>query len=215
MCGFIGVIDRQDYSFSEKEMTAWQEKTDLIRHRGPDDEGYYAENGIFLGFRRLSIIDIESGEQPLSYQENRIWMVFNGEIYNYRELRAELMEEGYSFQTESDTEVIAALFAKYKQDAFSYLRGMFAIMIWDKQEETLYGARDPFGIKPFYYEETEDRLICASERKSISLFQNKSELDEPALQQYFSFQFVPEPDTLIPGIKKLTPGHYFVKKRRI
>ncbi len=215
MCGFIGVIDRQDYSFSEKEMTAWQEKTDLIRHRGPDDEGYYAENGIFLGFRRLSIIDIESGEQPLSYQDNRIWMVFNGEIYNYRELRAELMEEGYSFQTESDTEVIAALFAKYKQDAFFYLRGMFAIMIWDKQEETLYGARDPFGIKPFYYEETEDRLICASERKSISLFQNKSELDEPALQQYFSFQFVPEPDTLIPGIKKLTPGHYFVKKRRI
>lgn len=212
MCGFVGIFSEQNTQLSDKEMDLLRQRTHLITHRGPDDEGYFAEDGVFFGFRRLSIIDIESGDQPLSYQDGQIWMIFNGEIYNYKELRADLLKEGYTFNTESDTEVIAALFAKYKEKAFSYLRGMFGIMIWDKQEETLYGARDPFGIKPFYYEEKEDKLICASERKSITLFRDKHVLDEDALQQYFSFQFVPEPDTLIQGIKKLEPGHYFTKK---
>ncbi|WP_042222576.1 asparagine synthase (glutamine-hydrolyzing) [Oceanobacillus manasiensis] len=212
MCGFVGIFSNQESRLYDEEVNLLKERTRLITHRGPDDEGYFAEDGVFFGFRRLSIIDIESGNQPLSYQDDQIWMIFNGEIYNYKELRADLMEEGYVFNTESDTEVIAALFAKYKQEAFSYLRGMFGIMIWDKQEETLFGARDPFGIKPFYYEEKEDKLICASERKSITLFRDKNVLDEKALQQYFSFQFVPEPYTLIDGIKKLEPGHYFTKK---
>ncbi|GGP16871.1 asparagine synthase (glutamine-hydrolyzing) [Oceanobacillus neutriphilus] len=212
MCGFVGIFSEQNSQLFDKEIDLLRKRTHLITHRGPDDEGYFAEDGIFFGFRRLSIIDIESGHQPLSYQDGQIWMIFNGEIYNYKELREDLAEEGYIFHTESDTEVIAALFAKYKAEAFSYLRGMFGIMIWDKQEETLYGARDPFGIKPFYYEEKEDRLICASERKSITLFHVNKRINESALQQYFSFQFVPEPDTLIEGIKKLEPGHYFTKK---
>ncbi|WP_440896660.1 asparagine synthase (glutamine-hydrolyzing) [Amphibacillus sp. Q70] len=210
MCGFVGIFTPP--GLSDKAFDLLRARTDLITHRGPDDEGYFAEDGVFFGFRRLSIIDIESGDQLLSYQNGQIRMIFNGEIYNYKELRADLLEDGYLFDTESDTEVIAALFAKYKGEAFSYLRGMFGIMIWDKQDETLYGARDPFGIKPFYYEEKEDRLICASERKSINLFRDNHILDENALQQYFSFQFVPEPDTLIAGIKKLEPGCYFTKK---
>lgn len=212
MCGFVGILSEQNSQLSDKEIDLLRKRTHLITHRGPDAEGYFAEDGVFFGFRRLSIIDIEAGGQPLSYQDGQIWMIFNGEIYNYKELREDLAKEGYVFHTESDTEVIAALFAKYKAEAFSYLRGMFGIMIWDKQEETLYGVRDPFGIKPFYYEEKEDKLICASERKSITLFRDKEELNEDALQQYFSFQFVPEPDTLIEGIKKLEPGHYFTKK---
>lgn len=212
MCGFVGILSEQNSQLSDKEIDLLRKRTHLITHRGPDAEGYFAEDGVFFGFRRLSIIDIEAGGQPLSYQDGQIWMIFNGEIYNYKELREDLAKEGYVFHTESDTEVIAALFAKHKAEAFSYLRGMFGIMIWDKQEETLYGVRDPFGIKPFYYEEKEDKLICASERKSITLFRDKEELNEDALQQYFSFQFVPEPDTLIEGIKKLEPGHYFTKK---
>lgn len=213
MCGFVGVFSNQHVAFSESDMDLVKERNQLIRHRGPDDEGYYAEDGVFFGFRRLSIIDIGAGSQPLSYRDEQIWMVFNGEIYNYRELRADLIEEGYTFKTESDTEVIAALFTKYKEEAFSYLRGMFGILIWDKTTETFYGARDPFGIKPFYYEEKEDKLICASERKSITLFRDEEAINEVALQQYFSFQFVPEPDTLTNGIKKLEPGHYFTKKK--
>ncbi|GIO24187.1 asparagine synthase (glutamine-hydrolyzing) [Oceanobacillus sp. J11TS1] len=212
MCGFVGLFSNQHLAFSNEEVELFKERNDLITHRGPDDEGYFAEDGVFFGFRRLSIIDIEAGSQPLSYQDDQIWLVFNGEIYNYKELRADLMEEGYTFKTESDTEVIAALFAKYKEEAFSHLRGMFGIMVWDKTTETLYGARDPFGIKPFYYEEKEDKLICASERKSITLFRDEEAINEEALQRYFSFQFVPEPDTLTNGIKKLEPGHYFTKK---
>ncbi|GAB2557648.1 asparagine synthase (glutamine-hydrolyzing) [Gracilibacillus alcaliphilus] len=213
MCGFVGLFLNEEHSFTQQEVEEFKQRNNLITHRGPDDEGYYNEDGVFFGFRRLSIIDIETGSQPLTYDDEKIWMVFNGEVYNYRELREELIAEGYTFKTESDTEVIAAMFAKHKEQAFTYLRGMFAILIWDKEQETLFGARDPFGIKPFYYEETEDRLICASERKSISLFRGKETINQKALQQYFSFQFVPETDVLTKGIFKLEPGHYFVKRR--
>ena len=139
----------------------------MISHRGPDDDGYYMDDHVQFGFRRLSIIDIESGHQPLTYENERYWMIFNGEVYNYIELREELLQEGLHFETNSDTEVIIALYSHVGEKAVERLRGMFAFVIWDKQEQTLYGARDPFGIKPFFYSENEDKTYFASEKKSI------------------------------------------------
>lgn len=185
---------------------------DIITHRGPDDDGYYVDEHIQFGFRRLSIIDIESGHQPLTYENERYWIIFNGEIYNYVELREELLKEGLTFSTSSDTEVIIALYSHIKEKAVEKLRGMFAFVIWDKQEQTLFGARDPFGIKPFFYLEDGDKTFFASEKKSILLALENDVLNYDALQHYLTYQFVPEPDTLSSGIKKLEPGHYFTKK---
>ncbi|QHE53325.1 asparagine synthase (glutamine-hydrolyzing) [Pontibacillus sp. HMF3514] len=212
MCGFIGVIRHNPFQLDEQEQQQFKRRNDIITHRGPDDEGYYHDEYISFGFRRLSIIDIESGHQPFNYEDERYWMVFNGEVYNYVELRDELIKEGYEFETESDTEVIIAMFRHKKEEAFARLRGMFAILIWDKQEQTFYGARDPFGIKPLFYSEQNDQTYFASEKKSITLLQENELVNTEALQHYLSFQYVPEPLTLTDGISKVEPGHYFVKK---
>lgn len=212
MCGFIGMIRNKPSIPNEESMNVFKDQNDIITHRGPDDEGYFQDDYVSFGFRRLSIIDLDSGGQPLSYDSDKLWLVFNGEIYNYVELREQLADEGYEFATESDTEVIAALFSKHKENAFQYLRGMFSILVWDKENETFYGARDPFGIKPLFYYETEESAVFASEKKSITLMMDKKEVSHEALQHYLSFQFVPEPKTMTPGIKKVEPGHYFVKK---
>ncbi|KGP89787.1 asparagine synthase [Pontibacillus chungwhensis BH030062] len=212
MCGFIGVIRDVPSPVDEEQKQSFKRRNDIITHRGPDDEGYYHDDYISFGFRRLSIIDIESGHQPLSYDDEKIWMVFNGEIYNYVELREDLQKQGYTFETESDTEVIAALFKDKQEGAFSYLRGMFAILIWDKEEQTFYGARDPFGIKPLFYSEQHNGTYFASEKKSITLLQENELVNTEALQHYLSYQYVPEPLTLTDGISKVEPGHYFVKK---
>ncbi|MFC4558594.1 asparagine synthase (glutamine-hydrolyzing) [Virgibacillus kekensis] len=212
MCGFIGMFRNNPVAPTDEQLTSFKKQNNIIDHRGPDDEGYYHDDYVSFGFRRLSIIDLESGAQPLSYNDEKIWLIFNGEIYNYVELREELLKEGYAFDTESDTEVIAALFKKYKEKAFEHLRGMFSILVWDKEAEELYGARDPFGIKPLFYRETEEGIIFASEKKSITLMMEQEEVDSEALQHYLSFQFVPEPLTMTQGIKKVEPGHYFVKK---
>ncbi|MFD1040171.1 asparagine synthase (glutamine-hydrolyzing) [Virgibacillus byunsanensis] len=212
MCGFIGMIRNNSKIQDEDSINLFKEQNNIISHRGPDDEGYFHDDYVSFGFRRLSIIDIESGQQPLSYDDEKIWLIFNGEIYNYVELRRDLVDEGYEFATESDTEVIAALFSKHKENAFQYLRGMFSILIWDKDQETLFGARDPFGIKPLFYHETDEGTVFASEKKSITLLMENEEVDNDALQHYLSFQFVPEPMTMTANIKKVEPGHYFVKK---
>ncbi|WP_077330225.1 asparagine synthase (glutamine-hydrolyzing) [Virgibacillus siamensis] len=212
MCGFIGILRNKPVEMNANQLNEFENQNNIITHRGPDDEGYYHDDYVSFGFRRLSIIDIESGQQPLSYDDDKIWLIFNGEIYNYVELREDLLKEGYTFATESDTEVIAALFSKHKEDAFQYLRGMFSIIIWDKEKETLYGARDPFGIKPLFYKESNQGTIFASEKKSITLMMEDEEVDYTALQHYLSFQFVPEPLTMTKGIKKMEPGHYFVTK---
>lgn len=212
MCGFIGIIRNNPDTFDEEQRHAFKMQNNITTHRGPDDEGYYHDDFVSFGFRRLSIIDIETGQQPLSYDDEKIWLIFNGEIYNYVELRNELVNEGYTFETESDTEVIAVLFSKHKEKAFDYLRGMFSILVWDKENETLYGARDPFGIKPLFYHETEEGTVFASEKKSITLMMENEEVNNDALQHYLSFQFVPEPMTMTAGINKVEPGHYFIKK---
>ncbi|AKP48200.1 MULTISPECIES: asparagine synthase (glutamine-hydrolyzing) [Bacillus] len=211
MCGFIGcVYDHKDYPKLTEEQ--FKLMNDIIYHRGPDHDGFYQDEHVQLGFRRLSIIDLENGNQPLSFENERYWIIFNGEIYNYVELREELLKEGVEFATSSDTETIVALYSRLKEKAVEKLRGMFAFVIWDKEEQVLFGARDPFGIKPFFYKEEGGRTFFASEKKSILLASEESSLNANAAQHYFTYQYVPEPDTLHAEIQKLEPGHYFIKK---
>ena len=212
MCGFVGCIhgsDLNDHDLDyEKKI---KEMNKLIVHRGPDDEGFFFDDHISFGFRRLSIIDVEKGHQPLSYENERYWMVFNGEVYNYIELRDELIADGLTFETDSDTEVIIATYAKYKEKTAERLRGMFGFVIWDKVEKSVYGARDHFGIKPFHYAEEDGNIYFASEKKSIYEILKKKEINPVALQNYLTFQFVPDPETLTENIHRLPPGHYFTK----
>ncbi|MBM7661489.1 asparagine synthase (glutamine-hydrolyzing) [Bacillus mesophilus] len=210
MCGFIACIydvNRfEDRHHDVKKMSA------AIKHRGPDQEGHYQDAHVDLLFRRLSIIDLESGTQPLSYDNERYWIVFNGEIYNYMELREKLVFSGYQFETHSDTEVIVALFSKIGKDVVHELRGMFSFVIWDQVEKTLFGARDQFGIKPLYYKENEDCLLFASEKKSLLDEEDGRHLNLQSIQHYLTYQYVPEPTTMIQTIKRMEPGHYFIKK---
>ncbi|WP_216828627.1 asparagine synthase (glutamine-hydrolyzing) [Alkalihalobacterium elongatum] len=211
MCGFVGYLkmEKEDETISND---TFFNMTNLITHRGPDDVGFYFDDYVKLGFRRLCIIDLEQGKQPFTYENNRYWMVFNGEIYNYLELKTHLQKDGYKFKTYSDTEVIIALFSKKKEKAFYDLRGMFSIVIWDREEQTLYAARDRFGIKPLFYKETNKGLIVASEKKSILYAQEKEQINQEALHHYLTYQFVPEPLTMSERVQKIDPGHMFIKK---
>jgi asparagine synthase (glutamine-hydrolysing) len=212
MCGFIGCVHDKEQNYRDDQKQQFKNMNDIITHRGPDDDGFYYDDHIQFGFRRLSIIDIECGHQPLTYENERYWIIFNGEVYNYVELREELLKEGLQFATNSDTEVIIALYSHLKEKAVEKLRGMFAFTIWDKQEQTLFGARDPFGIKPYFYFVDGERTFFASEKKSILLALENDVLDYDSLQYYLTYQFVPEPNTMSKGIHKLEPGHYFTKK---
>jgi len=211
MCGITGKIyfnNSQNIKFSElKKMT------DVIRHRGPDDEGYFIDNNVGLGFRRLSIIDLSTGHQPLSDNSERYFITFNGEIYNYRELRADLQRRGYHFRTNSDTEVIVNLFAEYKEYCLEHLRGMFAFVIWDKKEKQLFGARDRFGIKPFHYYLDNEKFVWGSEIKSITTSTNIDKtLSLSSLDYYFAYGYTQRTLSIFEQIKKLEPAHYFYLK---
>jgi asparagine synthase (glutamine-hydrolysing) len=212
VCGFVGFISNRLLEPNNHKQNQMVERTNIITHRGPDDAGFYTDDTIQFGFRRLSIIDLEGGHQPLSYEDDRFHIIFNGEIYNYVELREELVKAGMSFKTTSDTEVIVALYAAKGPEAVKDLRGMFGFVIWDKVEKTIFAARDPFGIKPFYYMETADGLFFASEKKSLLIGADPAPVARKALQHYLTFQFVPEPETMAENIKRLTPGHYLIKK---
>ena len=212
MCGFIGCVHDKTQNYSDEQIQKFKSMNDIITHRGPDDDGFYYDEHLQFGFRRLSIIDIECGHQPLTYENERYWIIFNGEVYNYVELREELIQAGLQFATNSDTEVILALYSQLKEKSVEKLRGMFAFTIWDKQEQTLFGARDPFGIKPYFYFVDGERTFFASEKKSILLALENDVLDYDSLQYYLTYQFVPEPNTMSKGIYKLEPGHYFTKK---
>ncbi|MDV7694402.1 asparagine synthase (glutamine-hydrolyzing) [Pediococcus parvulus] len=212
MCGFAGCLTDLSKIDGQTENNTVHEMTNMLVHRGPDDSGYFEDDHITMGFRRLSIIDLDGGHQPLSYDNERYWLTFNGEIYNFVELRNDLIKDGYSFKTESDSEVILALYAKYQSDVTKYLRGMFSFVIWDKQEKTFFAARDQFGIKPFYYAIQGDQLYYASESKAIYKILAQRTFDHDALQDYMTFQFVPEPETLTKEIKLLSPGCTLTKK---
>lgn len=211
MCGFVGCFYERPNGTNDKFIHLIENMNSIITHRGPDDSGYFFDEHVNLGFRRLSIIDIETGHQPLSYENDRFWIIFNGEIYNYIELREDLIAKGHQFATNSDTEVILALYSRYKEETPVKLRGMFSFLIYDKEEKLLFGARDPFGIKPFFYMVDGEKTYFASEKKSILLALENDFIDHKSLQHYLTFQYVPEPNTMSIGIKKLEPGHYFVK----
>jgi len=212
MCGFFSYLLENGQAPTDEEIQSFRRLNDMIVHRGPDDEGYYFDDYVRFGFRRLSIIDVEHGKQPLSFENERYWIVFNGEIYNYKELRKELQEQGMNFSTECDTEVIVALYSRVKEKAVERLRGMFAFLIWDKEERILFGARDPFGIKPLYYAVHDGKIYFASEKKVIMQCLDDPGVAADALQHYMTYQYVPEPSTLTAGISKLSPGTYFRKR---
>ncbi|MDP4163036.1 MAG: asparagine synthase (glutamine-hydrolyzing) [Bacillota bacterium] len=212
MCGFIGCVHDKAQIYRDEQKEQFKNMNDIITHRGPDDDGFFFDEHIQFGFRRLSIIDVENGHQPLTYENERYWIIFNGEVYNYLELKEDLLKDGLTFTTSSDTEVIIALYSKLKEKAVEKLRGMFAFVIWDKQEQKLFGARDHFGIKPFFYFEDGEKTFFGSEKKSILLALENDVMNYDSLQHYLTYQFVPEPETMSAGIHKLEPGHYFTKK---
>jgi asparagine synthase (glutamine-hydrolysing) len=182
---------------------------DSMHHRGPDDEGVYLSGNVALGFRRLSIIDLQSGHQPLSNEDGSIWIVFNGEIYNYQELRSFLLKKGHVFRTKTDTEVIVHLYEELGPACLERLRGMFGFAIWDRRNDSLFLARDRVGIKPLYYRLSNDSLIFASEMKAILADPSVTrELAPEMIDRFLTFMYVPGEETLLKGIQKLAPGHY-------
>jgi asparagine synthase (glutamine-hydrolysing) len=184
---------------------------DTIHHRGPDEEGYYVSGPIGLGFRRLSIIDLQSGHQPLSNEDGTIQIVFNGEIYNFEELRAFLSNKGHVFRTKSDTEVIVHLYEEFGPRCLEKLRGMFAFAIWDENAKALFLARDRVGIKPLYYCLTDTSLVFASEIKAILADPSiDREIAPEMIDRFLTFLYVPGEETLLKGIRKLAPGHYLL-----
>ncbi len=213
MCGIGGV-----YSFDGEPVNKnlLVEMAGLIRYRGPDDQGFYLNNGVGFFHNRLSIIDLETGHQPLSNENNTIWIVFNGEIYNYPELRDDLVRRGHAFHTHTDTEVLVHLFEEYGVKCLDYLNGMFAFAVWDEREQSLFLARDRIGIKPLYYYQDDRVLVFASEIKSLMVHpQVKIALNYEGLMYYLTFQYTLNDKTLFKNIKKLMPGHYLtiVNKR--
>ncbi len=203
MCGIAGV-----YGISDKSLL--KRMCDVIVHRGPDDSGYYVDDTVSIGMRRLSIIDLAGGKQPIVNEDGSIVVVFNGEIYNFRELRYDLEIKGHRFTTDSDTEVIVHAYEEYGYDCLDRFNGMFAIALWDMDRKELFLARDRVGIKPLYYAVIGNVLVFGSEIKSILEYGIKREVDVQAVADYFVLRYVPAPRTMFRGIRKLEPGCYMV-----
>lgn len=206
MCGIVGFTNSIDNS---NEVI--KKMMDRIRHRGPDAEGKYVDGDIALGHRRLSIIDISSqGDQPIFNEDGSLVIVFNGEIYNYMEIREKLIQAGHGFSTNTDTEVLIHGYEEFGEKILNMLRGMFAFVIWDKKKKELFGARDFFGIKPLYYAVMNGTFMFASEIKSFLEHPAfKKELNTEALENYLTFQYSPTPETFFKNVYKLQPAHYF------
>jgi asparagine synthase (glutamine-hydrolysing) len=191
--------------------TLMKSMADAIVHRGPDDEGYYLSGPIGLGFRRLSIIDLRTGHQPISNEDGTVWVVFNGEIYNYQELRGQLLAKGHTFRTKTDTEVLVHLYEEYGPGMLDKLRGMFGLAIWDDKQRTLLLARDRVGIKPLYYYIGPGFLSFASELKAILADPGvDSEVDPAMIDRFLTFYYMPGDETLLKRLKKLPPGSYLL-----
>jgi asparagine synthase (glutamine-hydrolysing) len=212
MCGICGKVNL-DRNAPSVQPVLVRAMLDTIRHRGPDDQGVYLSPQVGFGHARLSIIDLNSGHQPLSNEDGTIWIVFNGEIYNYRELRAFLLSKGHVFKTQTDTEVIVHLYEEFGPQCLEKLRGMFAFALWDEKEKSLFLARDRVGIKPLYYCLTDDALVFASEIKAILVDPAiNRKLAPEIVDRFLSFLYVPGEETLLKGISKLAPGHYLLLK---
>jgi asparagine synthase (glutamine-hydrolysing) len=208
VCGIAGIV-RSDGAPVDRELVA--RMNEAIRHRGPDEDGFYFSDGVGLGMRRLSIIDLKSGQQPIHNQDRTAWIVFNGEIYNYRELRAQLEKLGHRFYTDSDTEAIVHAYDQYGADCPKYLRGMFAFAIWDERTKSLFLARDRVGKKPLLYADLKGELVFGSEFTALLAHPRISrDVDFEALHHYLSFICVPAPLTAYRSIRKLEPGHWLL-----
>jgi asparagine synthase (glutamine-hydrolysing) len=219
MCGIVGFLTSKATNVPEYDVL--QKMRDILIHRGPDDYGEYLrpldEKGpfVFLGHRRLSIIDLTGGHQPLSNEEGTVWVIFNGEIYNFKELREELKCRGHQFRTHSDTEVIAHAYEEYKEGCFRYLNGMFAIAIWDEERKRLVLARDRLGKKPLYYSFINETFLFASELKAIMIcpaFPRK--VAPSSLMKYLFFEFIPCPHTIFKDAQKIPAASYLVWDRK-
>lgn len=209
MCGISGIYNFNKGKIVEQE--SLKKMCDVIKYRGPDDEGYYFDKNVGFGHRRLSIIDIEGGHQPMSNEDGSIWIVFNGVIYNYLELRSDLVSQKHMFESHSDTEVIIHLYEQYGFNCVDKLNGMFAFSIWDKKRSTLFLARDRLGIKPLYYYVDKEKFIFASEIKAVLKGDSiKAQLNPKGLRDYLTFQFYLEDKTLFKGINKLLPGYRII-----
>ena len=210
MCGIAGFVDSPvAVPLMADDATARvRQMCDVIRHRGPDDEGLRIEPGVALGMRRLSIIDVAGGHQPIANEDGTVWIVFNGEVYNFRELRAELEAQGHRFSTSTDTEAIVHAYEQWGTDAIRRLRGMFGLAIWDSRTRTLLLARDRVGIKPLYYSVAGGRLRFGSELKSLLCDPDLPvEIDVDALDHYLSFLYTPRDTSIFRDVCKLAPGH--------
>jgi asparagine synthase (glutamine-hydrolysing) len=206
MCGIAGILEfGRD---TRASATALREMCRVMTHRGPDDEGFYTDGCLGLGMRRLSIVDLATGHQPISNEDGSLWIVFNGEIYNHLALREQLIARGHSYSTHSDTETIIHLFEEYGADCVQHLRGMFAFAIWNRNTRTLFIARDRLGIKPLYFKLTPERLLFGSEIKVVLAHGGiRPEFNRAALPEFLAFGYLSGEETFYSGIGKLLPGH--------
>jgi len=211
VCGIAGFVDSPLVLSpfpQERNRSLVHQMCEVIRHRGPDDEGLLVDDGVALGMRRLSIIDLSNGHQPIHNEDGTVWIVFNGEIYNFGELRGELEAAGHRFYTATDTEVIVHAYEEWGRAAVIRLRGMFGLAIWDRRTRTLLVARDRIGIKPLYYAEAGGRLYFGSEMKSLLCAPDVGrDLSIDALDHYLSFLYTPRDASIFESVKKLPPGH--------
>jgi asparagine synthase (glutamine-hydrolysing) len=212
MCGIAGQFNFQRSEPVERDTIVRMARS--IAHRGPDDEGFFVAGPVGLGFRRLSIIDLSAGHQPMSDAQETVWVIFNGEIYNYKELRSELRKKGHHFRTNSDTEVIVHGYKEWGTDVFDHLNGMFGLAIWDVQKERLILARDAMGIKLIYYKVDHGTLTFGSEIRPILAAQkSRPDVDPIALNLFLRFRYTPSPLTIFQGIRKLAPGTMLVVEK--
>jgi asparagine synthase (glutamine-hydrolysing) len=209
MCGICGIFEYERKSDISREIVHQMNQTMI--HRGPDDGGVFVGPGIGLGHRRLSIIDLAGGHQPMSNEDGTVWVLLNGEIYNYPELRADLLNRGHKFATKSDTEAIVHLYEDVAEGCFAKLRGMFSIAVWDSRNRKLVLARDRVGKKPLFYAADPRRVLFGSELKALLASDSvPREMDDQALSDYFSFGYIPAPKTIYRSVRKVMPGHYLV-----
>lgn len=212
MCGICGIFESNGEQIVQR--ATLKSMADTIRHRGPDDDGFYTCGGVGLAHRRLSIIDLEGGHQPLANEDESVWIVFNGEIYNFEELNRRYLSTGHTFRTRSDTETIVHLYEELGEECFAQLRGMFALALWDGRRKRLVIARDRLGKKPLFYSWDGKRLVFGSEIKALWKAGGISrEMDLEALSDYFSYQYVPAPKSIYRQVRKLRPAHYLVAEK--
>jgi asparagine synthase (glutamine-hydrolysing) len=213
MCGITGIVDLSQRRPIDEALL--RRMNGSLEHRGPDGDGFHFEPGVGLGHRRLSIIDLEGGKQPLYNEDHSVVVTYNGEIYNFKEIESELRSRGHVFRTRCDTEVIVHAWEEWGEQCLERFNGMFAFAIWDRNRETLFLARDRLGVKPLYYTVLADgRLLFASELKALTACPDVSRrIDPTAVEDYFAFSYVPDPKTIFVGVHKLEPGHLIVVRR--